>query len=323
MIKCKNKMIKKCYNCKFDKALCDFSLDKTRGDGYSPICKLCKKSKHNKRINRKSENVIVPTSKLCNKCNNNLPISEFHKRASKSGEFHTYCKGCKLKQRIEQKQKIVILSETYTKQCIKCKIEKNKISYYFNNVTVDKLNAVCIECLKLKTKNWRDQNQLKIKEYRKKAYPQSLIHHKQRKQTDLDFKILCNLRSRINKALHDANKSDKTVNLLGCSITFFRNWLEHQFDSTMSWDNYGKWQIDHVIPCSCFNLQDEEEQIKCFNWKNCRPLEAKRNLIKNNKYLEFDILMQELKVYHYTRQTSFVSIDNKQHIQIAGNSLAS
>lgn len=42
----------------------------------------------------------------------------------------------------------------------------------------------------------------------------------------------------------------------------------------MSWDNRGKyWHIDHIKPCSSFNLEKQEEIFRCFNWTNLRPLE--------------------------------------------------
>ena len=40
----------------------------------------------------------------------------------------------------------------------------------------------------------------------------------------------------------------------------------------MSWTNQGTyWDIDHVLPCSNFNLEQDEDIKKCFNWKNLRP----------------------------------------------------
>ena len=55
----------------------------------------------------------------------------------------------------------------------------------------------------------------------------------------------------------------------------------------MSWDNHGfgddKWHIDHIIPCSNFDLTKKEEQKKCFNYKNLQPLWQKDNLSKGNK----------------------------------------
>ena len=41
----------------------------------------------------------------------------------------------------------------------------------------------------------------------------------------------------------------------------------------MSWDNHGDiWEIDHILPCSSFDLTKLEEQQKCFHFSNHQPL---------------------------------------------------
>lgn len=59
-----------------------------------------------------------------------------------------------------------------------------------------------------------------------------------------------------------------------------------KFEPGMTWDNLGKgegkWQIDHIIPCSYFDLTKEENQRICFNYRNLQPLWAKDNLEKSN-----------------------------------------
>jgi hypothetical protein len=54
----------------------------------------------------------------------------------------------------------------------------------------------------------------------------------------------------------------------------------------MTWDNYGKygWHLDHIKPCSSFNLKDPEQQLQCFHWSNQQPLWAKDNLSKGAKW---------------------------------------
>lgn len=49
-------------------------------------------------------------------------------------------------------------------------------------------------------------------------------------------------------------------------------YLEQQFINKMDWNNYGKiWEIDHIKPCSKFDLTKLEEQQKCFHYINLMP----------------------------------------------------
>jgi hypothetical protein len=71
------------------------------------------------------------------------------------------------------------------------------------------------------------------------------------------------------------------MQLLGCSIHEFKQWIEPQFKRGMTWRNYGKkWHIDHIVPCSWFNLSDRDEQRRCFHYTNLRPLSKRANLAR-------------------------------------------
>ena len=97
---------------------------------------------------------------------------------------------------------------------------------------------------------------------------------------------ITNQRTRITGILKK-HKTDKTLNLLGCSAQFLRTYIENKFLEGMTWDNYGKhgWHIDHIIPCSSFNLTDSTQQQICFHYTNLQPLWAIDNLKKSNKIL--------------------------------------
>ena len=51
----------------------------------------------------------------------------------------------------------------------------------------------------------------------------------------------------------------------------------------MTRENYGKWHIDHIRPCSSFDLSKPEEQSICFHYSNLMPLWAEENLKKGSK----------------------------------------
>jgi hypothetical protein len=71
-----------------------------------------------------------------------------------------------------------------------------------------------------------------------------------------------------------------TEKLIGCKSKDFIKYMEFRFVEGMSWDNYGEWHIDHIIPCSKFNLYNQDELNKCFNYKNLQPLWATINIAK-------------------------------------------
>jgi len=82
------------------------------------------------------------------------------------------------------------------------------------------------------------------------------------------------------------------------------SWFEFLCEDNMSWENYGEWHIDHVIPCSSFDLTIEENKFKCFSWKNLRPCWANENIIKGAKILTDVINNHNIKVNQFINSTT-------------------
>ena len=80
--------------------------------------------------------------------------------------------------------------------------------------------------------------------------------------------------------------------MLGCSISFLKIFLEAKFKEGMTWENHGEWHIDHIKPCASFNLLNDDEQKKCFNYTNLQPLWALENLSKGFKYVDENIILK-------------------------------
>ena len=140
-----------------------------------------------------------------------------------------------------------------------------------------------------KRKEWKEfaeKNPDKIMQYQKNAQPRRNKQVKEREQNDLSFKIRRRMRHRVNLAMKGETKHFTTLTLLGCSLDFFRQWLEKNFENGMNWDNYGygpdKWNIDHNLPCASFDLTDPEQQKACFHWSNMFPMWQKHNFSKKD-----------------------------------------
>ena len=75
------------------------------------------------------------------------------------------------------------------------------------------------------------------------------------------------------------------MELIGCNEEELKLHLEKQLKDDMNFDNYGEWEIDHIKPISLFDLNNENELLECFNYKNLQPLWQIDNQIKHNKYI--------------------------------------
>jgi len=148
-------------------------------------------------------------------------------------------------------------------------------------------------------KNYKKKYRDEIKEYNRTYNIQNRTTiqsrqtrtHKERRKTDMNYKMSILLRSRLQKFCRGNYSSIQ--NLVGCSIQNFRYWIEYNFNHKMNWNNHGTiWHIDHVLPCSKFDLTNDDEMKICSNWKNLRPLLTEKNLAKNNKLYLKDILNQ-------------------------------
>ena len=70
----------------------------------------------------------------------------------------------------------------------------------------------------------------------------------------------------------------------------------------MALENFVKIRcLDHCLAVVSFNLLDENELKKCFNWVNLRPMYVKDNIIKGDKIDMTLYLLQEVKAKYLLR----------------------
>lgn len=108
---------------------------------------------------------------------------------------------------------------------------------------------------------------------------------KRLKEDDL-FRFVTNARQLIYVSLKNKGykKGSKSEHILGCEWDFFREYIERQFKDGMSWDNYGKWHLDHIYPIS--KATSYEMALELNHYTNFQPLWAFDNISKNDKVVE-------------------------------------
>lgn len=105
-----------------------------------------------------------------------------------------------------------------------------------------------------------------------------------RKKTDLLYRLKQNLRKRLNASLKVKtwHKTSTFNEYIGCSLNKLKNHLESLFKVGMTWNNYGEWQIDHIIPLS--SAKTEIQLYKLSHYMNLQPLWKYENIQKGGKY---------------------------------------
>jgi len=195
--------------------------------------------------------------KICSSCGENKPLIDYYmsKQQNKTGVAYypkSICKVCFRKRSLNHSKK----SETKRKR---------------------KLNESKPEVKKRLKQRTDAHNRMYVKSGKSAEWKR-----KQRKN-NIAYRIKCNLRCRLWCALKGKDKSAKTMELTGCTGEHAVEWIESQFNDQMSWDII---EVDHIIPCSSFNLIDPEEQKKCFHFTNLQPLLKEDNRRKSDHILD-------------------------------------
>jgi hypothetical protein len=257
--------IKKCSSCGEYKKLDNFCKSKSRKDGLNVYCRQCTSDKGKlSRIKVKNNipKLIEGDLKKCSKCGDMKEVSEFYKQSDKASGYMSQCKSCHKEYYLE--------NEDFYKFYKHLHYIENKEHYSEKN------------------RKWRNQNADRKREidriYQRKNRRKKYQRHVERFKNDPLYKLACNLRQRTNKAFKNKgySKTSKTQEMLGCDWNFLMHYIEGMFKDGMTWNNYGEWHIDHIVPLSYAETGDELYML-C-HYTNLQPLWGKDNMKKNNKF---------------------------------------
>ena len=231
-----------CVECKEIKNTDLFGKDKNSKDGFARRCKVCQKAHSKEYANRNSDSIKI-------------------KKA--------------LRYQDNKEEILVRQKEAWHKN--KDKISERRKKHYKENTEIYKTrNLNNKDNIKATKKKYRANNKQKIKEYDAKTKDRQNIRKVENRKLNPHKRVQHCLQTRIRTAINsaDGKKVNHTEELIGCSIQFYKEYLESKFIVGMSWENYGfvGWHIDHIRPCASFDLSDPEQQKLCFHYTNTQPL---------------------------------------------------
>ncbi len=218
-------------------------------------------------------------NKTCTRCNNEKVLSHFCKDKRRKDGRTGICKEC---QRIEDRKyrtKNASILKTYRLQYRKDNPD------YFNNWYQDNKDEFNKKNNKKRRDNrdiFGERQRIYLSRNKEKYNETSRKYIKRRRENEPNFKLRLNLRTSISRAIKygKAIKYVKSFELVGCTIEELRKHLEKSFSPGMKWSNYGKWHVDHILPCASFDLTNHEQQRECFHYSNLQPLWAHDNWVK-------------------------------------------
>jgi hypothetical protein len=188
--------------------------------------------------------------KKCTKCEIYKDLSEFNKNKRYKDGIISICKKCKSKMNMSW-----------------AKNNPNKVKAIRDSHTLkhrDELN--------LKSRQWYLNNPDKVKQGRNNNKTKRNQQRKERRKTDVKYRLIELCRHRQYLTLNGNIKSAHTIELIGCSIEFFKNYLFTKFHN-----DYPKvalylpaCEMHHIVKCSDFNMSDPEQQRKCFHYTNVK-----------------------------------------------------
>lgn len=192
------------------------------------------------------------------------------------------------------------------KICTRCKQEKELSEFYIDRSKKDGLYSSCKICVKLTkaqnievrrkynkehkremaeySKKYSETHKNEIKKYKKQYYEENkqqiLEQQRKRYETDPMFRLNSCIRSNMNNHLKGQKAEISWKDIVNYTLEELKQHLENQFDSNMTWENYGEyWEIDHIKPVNLFNFTSPEDKEfkECWSLNNLRPLPWREN----------------------------------------------
>ena len=242
--------------------------------------------------------------KKCSRCAVEKPATTEFFSPLKSGTFglHAGCKPCmaawRRKDRAENKERYALIEKARNAAPNPDRVAAKRERYHRNrdaNLAKmrerqqrnrDKYNAARRERLATdpelrarrdaRNQRWREENREYLREKCRQRWLSATPRDRLRSY----------IGAAISRSLKRGGKQGKSWEAcVGYSAGDLRAHLERQFSQGMSWDNYGKWHVDHIIPAASFSYDtaDDPEFRACWALTNLRPLWATENIRKSDR----------------------------------------
>jgi len=162
------------------------------------------------------------------------------------------------------------------KICRNCDVSKSVSDYRVGR-------TMCKSCENKIRYNQKQERRKIDPQYDKEIKSYDVKRKRKKEKEDVMSGFIQRMRQVVRKSIKRGGftKRSKTYDILGDEWIFVKNYIENLFVDGMTWDNYGEWEIDHIIPIS--SGKTEEDVIRLCHYTNLQPLWKKDNRLKGDK----------------------------------------
>jgi len=165
-------------------------------------------------------------------------------------------------------------------------LNHNEVDNSHNFLRLDSCQKKCSKCGEIKEYSYFNKNKYQgdgltsaCRKCKNKVIAKS---NKKRFETDDLFRFRVLMAGVTYSAFKKKgySKTTQTHKLLGVDFLIAFNHIEKQFIKGMTWDNRGKWELDHIIPLA--SAKSKDELIKLCHYSNLQPMWKKDNRFKSD-----------------------------------------
>lgn len=237
-------------------------------------------------------------TKFCKDCGQTKPLDQENWYYSR-GRANRICKLCQraenrrihLRKRAERSEKVKLkrlenIDQVRLKEREYAKLyrERNRELINARNKARYKQNP---EQFKARSDKYKSNHPERVRESRKRYRdesrqrdPEGFAERRREAARKRSLKVEVRFANNVRAAIHfhlkrgGGKKSKSTILITGWSMDQLMSHLEPLFEEGMSFENYGDWHIDHIIPVGVFQFSDENDPIfqKLWALDNLAPL---------------------------------------------------
>lgn len=222
-------------------------------------------------------------SRTCTKCGGTFSLDRFPKHKSAPDGRAAQCKSCKnesgRRRYLENREAIIERTNQYRRDNPDI---NRKAALKWRAANIEKARQIARDFHERRP-DWRAQWD-EINPDRRRELKKS---YRERNKGNMRMRLNQSISSGVRASLADPKtKAGRRWEILvGYTVNDLIDHLEKKFLPGMSWENYGQWHIDHIIPLSAFSFEtpDHYDFKRAWSLENLQPLWAKDNIAKSNR----------------------------------------